>query len=146
MVIIIILLVIMILLGVMTIILPVGLLDFENYLSATRMLLHGQNPYETIEFLAPPWFAILMLPLTLLPIEISTSVWILLLVLCVVGTTVLSLRWLGNISKAKAFFFITLIPTLMPGALYSYITGQISPVVIMIALLVAYGISSSTSL
>lgn len=137
---------VMILVGLMASILPAGLLDFENYLSATSILLHGGNPYKTIEFFAPPWFAILMLPLTPFPNEISTSVWLLLLILCIAGSVVLSLRWLGNISKAKALLFTTLIPTLMPSAMYCYITGQISPMVNMMALLTAYKIASSTSL
>ncbi len=145
--IVIILSVMIILVGFLSTTLFIRLLDFENYLSATRILWHGQNPYGTVEFFSPPWFAILILPLTQLPIEISTSVWLLLLVLCTVGSVGLSLRWLGNVPKAEALLFIILVPTLMPGALYSYITGQISPVVNMMALLVAYNIASfSTSL
>ena len=128
----------------MAALLRVRLLDFENYLSATRILWQRQNPYGEIEFFAPPWLALILSPLIKLPIEVSSSIWLLFNLVCIEGAVLLSLKWLGNRSKAQKLFFATIIPTLMPGAVYSYLTGQITPLVNLAILFSAWIISSQS--
>jgi hypothetical protein len=123
----------------------VRLLDFENYLAATRILARGGNPYGTVEFFAPPWLALLLLPLASLPTAISAAFWLLFLFACIGGVVIVSLRWLGRDSKVQRLVFPTLIPLLMPGVLYSYVTGQISPLVNLAIILAAWKIDTSTS-
>lgn len=115
-------------------------LDFKNYLSATRMILQRQNPYGTVEFFAPPWVAILMFPFARLPINLSASLWILLNYALVQATVILSLRWFRSIPKWLKLLLVAIIPALMPGVLYSYITGQISPLANFAVLLSALSI------
>jgi hypothetical protein len=52
-----------------TAILPMHLLDFENYMTGSRMIWHLENPYGEVEFFAPPWMAILIGPFLLLPLR-----------------------------------------------------------------------------
>lgn len=134
-----------VLVGLLSSVLKVRLLDFENYLAATRILGHGGNPYGTVEFFAPPWLALLLFPLTPLPPAVSASFWLLLLFACVGGAVILSLHWLGHTSKTQRVLFTTLIPTLMPGVLYSYVTGQISPLVNLAIMLAGWQIVTSES-
>jgi len=127
----------------MSSLLQIRLLDLENYLLASRMLLHQQNPYGSVEFFAPPWFALFLLPLVNLPLEFSASIWLLLNLACIVIVVILSLNWLGRKSSSEKIFFTTIIPILMPGALISYITGQVTPVVAAAILFIAWGITTS---
>lgn len=126
--------------------LPLKLLDFENYLSATRMLQQRQNPYGVVEFFSFPWLALLILPLTLLPLDISSSIWLLINLICIEGSVLLALRWLGEKVNPPKLFFVTFASTLMPGSIFAYITGQITPLVAAALLFSAQSISSSSSI
>ncbi len=126
--------------------LPLKLLDFENYLSATRMLQQRQNPYGVVEFFSLPWLALLLLPLTILPLDISASIWFLGNLICIEGSVLLALHWLGDRVSPPKLLFVAFTSTLMPGSIFAYITGQVTPLVAAALLSAAYSISSSTYL
>lgn len=120
--------------------LPLRLLDFENYLAGTRMLWRGENPYGAVEFFAPPWLSFLLLPLIWLPSNVSAAIWILLNFICIGGAVFLSLHWLNLNKKWHTLVLPVIIPSLMPGVLFSYITGQITPVIHLALLLAGWSI------
>lgn len=124
--------------------LPMAPLDLQNYLAATRMLVQRQNPYGQVEFFAPPWLALLLLPLVNLPLPVAAAVWLLLSVAAVAASVALAFRWLAPRSRAQRLLFTTIIPTVMPAALYSYITGQLTPLVGTAVLASAWGISAQS--
>jgi hypothetical protein len=124
--------------------LPIRLLDLDNYLSATRMIARRQNPYTRVEFFAPPWLALLLLPLAWLPPKIAASIWLITGLGCVAASVLLACRWLERCAGIRRLALSAIIPTLMPGALFSYITGQITPLVSAAALVAAWQISAGT--
>jgi hypothetical protein len=124
--------------------LPIRLLDLDNYLSATRMISRRQNPYGQVEFFAPPWLTLLLLPLAWLPAEASAAIWLILSSACVAGSALLAFHWLECGTRRRRLLFAMTIPTLMPGALFSYITGQISPLVGAAVLFAAWQISAGS--
>lgn len=107
--------------------LPVRLIDFEHYRLAAQMLWHGQSPYGTVEFFAPPWIALLLAPLLLLPLNVAAAVWFLGSVLAVCLTVLAAETWLVILpGSPRAGLLVVLALALSPTALFVYITGQIS--------------------
>jgi hypothetical protein len=116
-------------------VLPIKLIDFEHFVTATRMLLKGENPYRSVEFFAPPWIFILLAPLTILPLKVASAIWLLVGFMSVVTAGALVIGW-GNRRFPDVLRYAAIIsPVLMPAAFFSYITGQISPLVTLAALL-----------
>ena len=118
------------------------LLDFEHYVLASRLLWRGQSPYGTVEFFAPPWLALLLVPFLLLPAHVAPLVWILVNMSCVCGAAILSVHWLGLSSLGRWKPLSLLCIALMPASLFCYVTGQISPLVGLAVLLAAWQLSS----
>ena len=48
-------------------VLPAGMDWYHTYRPATRQIIAGQSPYDDLAFYSPPWTAIPLLPLALLP-------------------------------------------------------------------------------
>jgi hypothetical protein len=108
-------------------ILPVRLIDFEHYRLAAQMLWQGQSPYGQVEFFAPPWIALALGPLLLLPPNVAAAVWFLGSVLAACLTVVAAERWLGILpGSPRAGLLVVLALALSPAALFVDITGQIS--------------------
>ena len=57
-------------------VLPLDLIDFRHYEQASYLIWRGQNPYGVVEFFAPPWLAIFLLPLLPLPIKVASALWV----------------------------------------------------------------------
>ena len=53
-----------------------GIDDFQVFYAGTRELLGGRTPYTT-GFVSPPWFALLVAPLALLPYPTASTAWFL---------------------------------------------------------------------
>jgi hypothetical protein len=125
--------------------LNIQLIDFENYITASRMLWQRKDPYGAVEFFAPPWFAFLLLPLLHLPTRLSGSLWLFISFLSVIGSVLISASWLGLTHKGQKLFLTALLASLMPGVWFSYITGQASPLVGLGLLVCAWAIASGTA-
>jgi len=51
-------------------------IDWRNYMQAAARMLAGGSPYRGLEFFAPAWVAIALVPLQWLPAGISSGVWL----------------------------------------------------------------------
>ena len=120
----------------------VRMLDLENYVSASRMLWLGEDPYGSVEFFAPPWLALCLFPLIVLPPKLAVAVWLFVNVLAVGGAVALSTRWLCVTGRLRRMFLMGALPVLIPGVLFCYVTGQIVPLVGLAMLFCAWRISS----
>ncbi|NUM48593.1 MAG: hypothetical protein HUU38_28125, partial [Anaerolineales bacterium] len=120
----------------------VRLLDFEHYLEAAKLIGQGQNPYGVVEFFAPPWFAWGMWPFLVLPEKYAVAVWVLLNLGAVSAATFLAIEWVQVSRPRMRLFLVGLTPIFLPGALFSYITGQGSPLVNLALLGAAWGVAN----
>ncbi len=109
--------------------LPVHMIDFEHYQAGARALWAGRNPYGSVEFFAPPWLALWLGPLLLLPTNIAAVLWLLLACLSVGGSAGLAAHWAARPDTGRARLMGVMVTTLLPAALVVYITGQISALV-----------------
>lgn len=109
--------------------LPVRLIDYEHYQAGTRALWDGRNPYGIVEFFAPPWLALWLGPLLVLPTNRGAGLWLLLTLLSVGGTAALAARWVGQPSARLARLLGVAVTVLLPVSLFVYITGQLSALV-----------------
>ena len=50
---------------------PLALIDYLHYDQAARLIWQGKNPYGVVEYFAPPWLAVFLLPL--LPLDIALA-------------------------------------------------------------------------
>ncbi|MBN2554506.1 MAG: DUF2029 domain-containing protein [Anaerolineales bacterium] len=110
-------------------------IDFGNYMTAAGLLLHGVNPYSAVEFFAPPWSILLLAPFTLLPPDLAAGAWLILSAFAQVACAALALRWLGiPVSRRKRAALLSL-SALLPAAIFTYLTGQVSSFVALALLL-----------
>jgi hypothetical protein len=115
-------------------VLPLALIDFQHYYQAARLIWQGQNPYGSIEFFAPPWLAVFLAPLLLLSITFASAVWVLICVMSIGMMALLSEQWLGVPQRAVARVGGLALLMLTPAAWFVYITGQLSAIVALGAL------------
>jgi hypothetical protein len=118
--------------------LPIALIDFEHYYAASRLLLQRQDPYGPVEFFAPPWLALLLAPLLLLPLRLAAAAWLLLLLAAVAFAAALAMAWLGFPRSPRPRLTLLVLAVLSPPAFFSYITGQVTPLVGLAALSAAW--------
>lgn len=116
----------------------VRLIDFTHYLTASDMLLRHADPYSAVEFFAPPYIAVLLAPLTLLPLEVASAIWLFIAALSQIGVGVIALSWTRGVHSRVLRLVIPFIPIFVPAAFFSYITGQLSPLVTVSALLTTW--------
>jgi hypothetical protein len=115
-------------------VLPLALIDFQHYYQASRLIWQGENPYGSIEFFAPPWLAVFLAPFLLLPIKFASAVWVMICLMSVGMTALLSEQWLGVPRRPVARLTVLALLMLTPAALFVYITGQLSAIVALGAL------------
>jgi hypothetical protein len=123
-------------------VLPLALIDFEHYYQASHALWQRQNPYGVIEFFAPPWMALVLGPLLLLPLATASAAWVILLVVVMGGTAALSTAWLNYPLSPRTRLLVLALTVLAPSALFVYITGQVTGLVALAALLAAWLIAT----
>jgi hypothetical protein len=68
--------------------------DFQVFYAGAVAIAAGQSPYVG-DYVSPPWFALLLLPLTALPLPVARGVWLALSLALLLGTTWLSSRIVG---------------------------------------------------
>jgi len=124
--------------------LPIRLIDFEHYLLATQIIYHRQNPYGVVEFFAPPWLALLTFPLSRLPINVASSIWLFALLGATMAAVWISLQWTTQKTGVRSVIITALVPTILPPVLYCYVTGQITPLVNTMVILAAWKIFSQS--
>lgn len=108
--------------------------DFLAYDGAVRHLLDGQPLYDTTAtatgglglFLYPPSFAVLMLPVAIVPSTVAAPIWLVLLVL--VG---LAAIWLMPVSRVTRWL-LTLALGLSYPFLDAFAQGQVGPVLLLL--------------
>ncbi len=118
-------------------------IDWENYVLAADRLRAGESPYQGVEFFAPPWIAILLIPLSLLPIELSSGVWLLTSAAAAFSATLLWTRFGSFPSIPRSKIMLSALTAASPVALYVYVTGQITALaeLALISLAVLVGLS-----
>ncbi|MCX8062210.1 MAG: DUF2029 domain-containing protein [Anaerolineales bacterium] len=107
------------------------LIDYTHYIEAARRLTSRVSPYKELEYFSPPWFALLLIPLTYLPNKIGTLVWLVFLVISNFLSVVAWLLYLDYPKSSHQKPFVALLFTLATPSLYTYITGQVSPLVLL---------------
>jgi hypothetical protein len=108
---------------------PLRMIDFENYLAGSRMLWSLHNPYGAMEYFAPPWMALFLAPFLLLPLQAASNLWIMIIFLAAFSAGVVSLQWTNGKQPGLMRILFPVCVSIMPAALYCYITGQITPLV-----------------
>jgi hypothetical protein len=118
-------------------------IDWQNYTLAAARLRAGGSPYQGVEFFAPPWIAILLIPLSLLPIEISSGVWLLISAAAAYSASVLWTRFGDFPAAPRSRVILSALTAASPVAFYVYVTGQITALaelaLIVIAVLAVSG-------
>ncbi|MDK1045163.1 MAG: glycosyltransferase family 87 protein [Anaerolineales bacterium] len=104
-------------------------LDWRNYVLAASQMLEGGSPYQSVEFFGPPWLAVALIPLALLPASLSSAAWLLISVSAVFISHVMWTRFDGYPPNPTARLLLSAASVASPVALFVYITGQITPLV-----------------
>lgn len=116
-------------------VLPLALIDLGHYLQAARLIWQRASPYGAVEFFAPPWMALLLAPLLPLPIELASAIWILGALASVCAAALVALSWPGANLPPWARMAAVVLAALAPASLFVYITGQVSALVTLAAVL-----------
>ncbi len=117
-------------------------IDWQNYMLAAARLRAGGSPYQGVEFFAPPWIALLLVPLSLLPTEISAGIWLLVSAAAAFSAIVLWTRFGNFPATPRSRIILSALTAASPVALYVYVTGQITALV-ELALIVLAGLAAS---
>lgn len=119
-------------------------IDFSHYIISTKLLLNGESPYEVEEFFFPPWSVFILGPFTLLPFKFAVGIWLILMIGAQFLSGSLALNWLNRTDRDLLQAAALILPAFLPGALFSFVTGQISPL-IGLAILIAFWICTKNS-
>ena len=116
-------------------------IDFCRFYTGSKMILAVQNPYGQLPFFAPPWLAFLLSPLLLLPRSSAALVWVLLNMATIIASfqTFWTLASAPGQQQRSALLGLAAIA---PYALFTYITGQLSIVVLSACVLSAWGLTT----
>ena len=117
-------------------------LDFEHYWTASRLLWSHISPYNTVEFFAPPWMALVMLPFILMPNQVAALFWLIVSLASIGGSIALSFHWTNSLRPSPWKMVFIACVFIMPGSLFSYVTGQASPLIGLAVLLLCWYIST----
>jgi len=101
-------------------------IDWQNYMIAAARLRAGESPYQGVEFFAPPWIALLLVPFSLLPIDYSSGIWLLVSAAAAFSATLLWTRSASFPAAHRARVLLSALTAASPLALYVYVTGQIT--------------------
>ena len=102
-------------------------LDWRNYVLAASQMLEGGSPYQSVEFFGPPWLAVALIPLALLPASLSSAAWLLISVSAVFISHVMWTRFDGYPPTPTARLLLSAAMFPSPVALFVYTTGLIPP-------------------
>lgn len=116
-------------------------IDLNNYMKGILILIKGGNPYENIEFFAPPWFALIFGWMLILPHNLRSILWLLGSVISIFALAAIIIQWFGKTLKPGVKIFFIIAATIMPASFFCYITGQISPIIALTALCMGYMVS-----
>ena len=101
-------------------------IDWANYMEAASRMLAGASPYQDLEFFAPAWVAIALIPLQLLPAGSSAGVWLLLSAAAAFSSALIWTQYQGFPASARARALLSALTAASPAALYVCLTGQIT--------------------
>lgn len=101
-------------------------LDWQNYLAAARAVAAGGSPYRGVEFFAPPWVALMLVPFSWLPPDFSAGLWLLGSLMAVMAMAALWIDYAGYPKRQSSRLLAVVGAVFCPVALYVYVTGQIS--------------------
>src|SRR4051794_14110706 len=68
--------------------------DFQVFYTGAAAFAAGHSPYVG-DFVSPPWFALALVPLTALPLDLARGVWLAVSCALLLATTVASARLVG---------------------------------------------------
>lgn len=91
--------------------------DFENFISAARIIFSGNIPYGHVPFFAPLWSSILIFPFAIIPKPLSNCLWQFASIVAVAAACMVTIP--------KSRFFPLLI-IFSPPSLHTLIAGQLS--------------------
>jgi len=101
-------------------------IDFRIYMQAASRMLAGGSPYQNLEFFAPAWVAITLIPLQLLPASFSAGVWLLLGAAAAFSSALIWTQYQGFPASPRGRVPLSALTAASPAALYVYVTGQIT--------------------
>lgn len=103
--------------------------DWQTFRAAARHVLAGESPYASPKYYNPPWLAVLLVPLALLPTHLG---WAVLSTLSLVVTAAVARRYLNN-DLLKVVLVL-----LSPPLLYTIRLGQVDALLLAALLLPAH--------
>lgn len=106
-------------------------IDWKNYMLAASRVLEGFSPYGTVEFFGPPWLAIALGPLARLPPAMSPVIWVIAAIAAAFLSSALWNRFYEYPPTSSGRLLLSVISAVSPVALYVYLTGQITAVVLL---------------
>jgi hypothetical protein len=114
-------------------------IDFCRFYTASKMILDGQIPYGELPFFAPPWLAFVLSPLLIFPCSSAALAWI----LTNIALTITSTGVLGMLASVPRRYrlLVGTASALLPYAVFTYITGQLSIITLASCTLCAWGLS-----
>jgi hypothetical protein len=93
------------------------MVDFQNFISAARILLAGDIPYGRVEFFAPLWTSVLVFPFVLIPGPFNMYLWQFASIVAIIVTCIMT------IPRSRLF---PLLIIFSPPSLLLVVVGQLS--------------------
>jgi hypothetical protein len=115
-------------------------IDFCRFHTAGRMILARQSPYAQLPFFAPPWLAFLLSPLLLVPCPGAALVWILVNAAAIVASTRAVWTLARGLDRRRRLLLAG-VSAVLPYALFTYMTGQLSIVALAACTLCVWGLT-----
>jgi hypothetical protein len=131
---------------------PMGAQDFSRYWSASRLLITGENPYDSHALLIlqkencpklkfsdkyiaeawnPPWLLLSITPLAIFPFELSVRLWIFLNIFLLAIALFLSWRMVVGLNLQRFFYLVFYAGFLFGNTWIMIQLGQISSLVLI---------------
>jgi hypothetical protein len=108
--------------------------DFGVFYAGAAAFASGQSPYVG-DFVSPPWFVLLLAPLTALPLPAARALWLALNLALLFGTTAICLRLIGVAWPWRRLALAATVFALWPPVLFGLKLGQNSLLVWLLLLL-----------
>lgn len=110
-----------------------GIDDFRAFYQGAHDLVKGESPYYT-GFVSPPWFALLVAPLTFLPYDTAATLWFCFSLACLAGLALAAFRLVNWGPGPLALLCAALVVAVWPPMLLGLRLGQNSNLVALAAL------------
>lgn len=104
------------------------LIDYTHYIEAAKRIAVHSSPYKSLEYFSPPWFAILLIPLTYFPDQVGSLVWIIFLVIANLLAVAAWIAYFAYSIDSRRRLILTTLFALAAPSLYVYVTGQVSSI------------------